>query len=175
LSKWVENLMPNEYVASIYDIDLETLRHQGKKLILSDLDNTLVPWNHPGVPPKLENWLRSAQGFGFTVCILSNNKGDRVDRFATSIGIPAISRAKKPSPRIFRQALRKFGFQVDEAVMVGDQLLTDIQGGNLAGLYTILVLPIHPKEYWGTKINRKIEHLFMKRLLRRGLVVPKQQ
>jgi uncharacterized protein len=175
LSKWVENLMPNEYVASIYDIDLEKLRHQGKKLILTDLDNTLVPWNHPIAPETLTNWLLKARQYGFTVCILSNNKGNRVNEFSTRVGIPAISRAKKPNPRIFRQALNRFGVSGSETVMVGDQILTDIQGGNLAGLYTILVLPIHPKEYWGTKINRKIEHFLMKRLLRQGLVVPKRR
>lgn len=175
LSKWVDKMMPDEYVASIYDIDLEKLVHQGKKLILTDLDNTLVPWNHPAAPIELTEWLIQAQKIGFTVCIFSNNKGDRVDKFSTRVGIPAISKAKKPNPRMYFEALKKFNVQPKEAVMVGDQLLTDIRGGKQAGLYTILVLPIHPKEWWGTRFNRKIERVVMRRLLRRGLVVPRRR
>ncbi len=173
MANWMNQMMPNEYVSSIYEIDLSKLWNSGKRLILTDLDNTLVPWNEGIAPEKLVNWLRTAQAFGFFVCILSNNKGQRVEDFSHVVGVPAISKARKPKPQAFKEALLKFRVKENEAVMIGDQLLTDIYGGNRSGLYTILVLPVHPDEWWGTKLNRKVERIFMKRLVKRGLAVPK--
>lgn len=166
--------MPDEYVASVAEIDLDRLWQEGRRLILTDLDNTLVPWNHPGVPDNLSRWLKTAGDIGFHVCIVSNNKGPRVRAFAEAIGVPYLAAAKKPKPDAFLEGMRRFSVSPAEAVMVGDQLLTDIQGGNRAGLYTILVLPINPQEWWGTSVVRRIERLVMHALIRRGLQVPQR-
>lgn len=172
MTKLLQQLTPNEYVASVYDIDLDQLWAMGKRLILTDLDNTLVPWNHPAVPSTLRAWLDKAKQRGFEVCIVSNNKGTRVHAFSGLAGIHAIGSAKKPKPHGYQTALKQFDVAVTEAVMVGDQLFTDIRGGNLCGIYTILVLPINQMEWWGTKITRQAEKIAMRRLVRSGLKVP---
>jgi uncharacterized protein len=174
LAKWLEQVMPDEYVSSVYEIDLDKLWEIGKRLLLTDLDNTLVPWNHPDVPAPLLNWIQTATNRGFKVCIVSNNTGPRVQAFAQLSGIHAVGAAKKPKPHGYRQALQQFDVPVTEAVMVGDQLFTDIRGGNLYGLYTILVLPINKKEWWGTKMTRQLEKYAMRRLVKRGLQIPVQ-
>ena len=46
----------------------------------------------------------------------------------------------KPSPRMFKLALRRAGEKPNRAVMVGDQLETDLLGAHRAGVHTILVL-----------------------------------
>ena len=46
----------------------------------------------------------------------------------------------KPEPVMFQQALARLGTRPEETVMIGDRLETDIEGGNRAGLKTILVL-----------------------------------
>jgi len=172
MARFDEQLTPCAYVASIYDIDLDKLWQRGKRFILTDLDNTLVPWNVAVLPESLTTWLAAAAAVGFQVCILSNNHGPRVEAFAKMSGIPAVANARKPKEVGFRQALARFHKTPAETVMIGDQLFTDIRGGNRCGLYTILVLPLHPVEWWGTRLVRKAERIAMKRLIRRGLQVP---
>lgn len=172
MTTWLERMHPDEYVSSVYDIDLDGLWRTGHRLLLSDLDNTLVAWNHPDVSQELEAWFQRAKQHGFDICILSNNKGARVQLFAERAGVAFIAAAKKPKSDAFLQALTRFGKTAQETVMIGDQLFTDIQGGNRCGVYTILVLPIHPREWWGTRMVRIPERLVMRMLLRRGLHIP---
>ncbi|MDQ0190507.1 YqeG family HAD IIIA-type phosphatase [Alicyclobacillus cycloheptanicus] len=172
MAGWLTELTPNEYVSSVYDIDLDKLRDMGKRVILTDLDNTLVPWNHKDAPASLQSWIRLAQERGFRLCIISNNRGARVAAFAKRVGIPAVGAARKPKPRAFLQALEELGAKPEEAVMVGDQLFTDVRGGNRCGLYTILVLPIDPVEWWGTRLVRQAERVALWALRRRGMQEP---
>jgi HAD superfamily phosphatase (TIGR01668 family) len=172
---WLNRLWPDEYVESIAEVDLDKLWNAGYRLILTDLDNTLVPWNYPDVTEDLARWLEAARGKGFQVCILSNNKGPRVKAFAEKANVSYIASARKPKSGAYREALSRFGATPQTAVMIGDQLFTDIQGGKRCGIYTILVLPIDPHEWWGTRVVRKFERIVMKMLERRGLVVPERK
>ncbi|MBX5436356.1 MAG: YqeG family HAD IIIA-type phosphatase, partial [Alicyclobacillaceae bacterium] len=148
----------------VYEIDLERLWRSGKRILLTDLDNTLVPWQDPHAPPRLVEWLSRARQRGFEVCIISNNRGERVRSFAERVGVAAIGDAGKPRPRAFCEALRMFGRTPAEAVMIGDQLFTDVRGGKRCGLYTILVAPISPLEWWGTKLVRRVERWVWRRV-----------
>jgi uncharacterized protein len=172
MTSWLNQLRPNEYVPSIYDIHLDKLWQTGHRLILSDLDNTLVAWNYPEVSQELATWFRTAKAHGFEICIISNNKGPRVKLFAQRAGLDYIAAANKPKPDAFLQALKRFSRQASQTVMIGDQLFTDIQGGNRCGLHTILVLPIHPREWWGTRVVRIPERFAMRMLERGGLKRP---
>lgn len=174
MANWLQQITPDEYVASIYDIDLDKLWNMGKRYILTDLDNTLVPWNDPGVPESLLRWLEAARERGFKACILSNNSGPRVEAFALRFGIAFVAKARKPRQTGFQAALRQLDASAKETVMIGDQLFTDIRGGKRCGLFTILVLPISPKEWWGTRIVRQFERYAMRRLRRAGLKVPER-
>ncbi|BCJ88554.1 hypothetical protein skT53_35390 [Effusibacillus dendaii] len=163
-------LIPSLYVKSIYDIDLDALQAQKIKGILTDLDNTLVAWNSPEVSPELANWLAELKRRGMKVCIVSNNKQPRVEGFARQLGLPSIFSAKKPIRKAFRQAMRLIGTQPHETVVIGDQIFTDVLGGNRMGLYTILVIPLAEKEFIGTKLLRAMERFVLKDLHRRGMV-----
>jgi len=46
----------------------------------------------------------------------------------------------KPSPRMFKLALQRAGVKPSRAVMVGDQVETDVLGASEAGVHTVLVL-----------------------------------
>lgn len=131
-------------------------------------------WNDEVVPSKLVDWFQGAKAKGFTICILSNNSGPRVRAFADKTGLPAVSKAHKPKPEAFHESMRRFQMTPHNTVMIGDQLMTDIRGGNRAGVYTILVLPIHPKEWWGTKLVRIAERFVMRRLVHEGLRIPQR-
>ena len=47
--------------------------------------------------------------------------------------------------------------------MVGDQLFTDVLGGNLAGMHTILVRPLTVNALPHTRVTRKLERAVLKR------------
>ncbi|KUO97487.1 HAD family hydrolase [Ferroacidibacillus organovorans] len=160
----LSSLKPNEYVTSIYHIDVKALADRGIRGILTDLDNTLVAWNSPQATPKLVAWLSHVKNLGFRVMILSNNEEARVRSFAEPLGIPCIAPARKPRTVNFHKALAQMNVSAGETAMVGDQLFTDVLGGNRAGLYTILVQPIHSKEWIGTKLNRIAERFVLARL-----------
>lgn len=176
MTNWLQRLTPDDYVASVYDIPLHPLWAKGKRLLLCDLDNTLVPWNDPDVPTHLVAWLKQAQQLGFDVCIVSNNDGSRVAAFAQLTAVPFEGAARKPRPDALLRAMRRFGRNSAETVMVGDQLFTDIQAARRAGVHSILVMPISHREWWPTRLVRRAERMVLWRLTRAGhLTAAKRQ
>jgi HAD superfamily phosphatase (TIGR01668 family) len=165
-----KRLLPDQIVNTVYDIDLNELKARGIEGIITDLDNTLVSAKTPLATPKLVAWLDVVKDMGFKVIIISNNNGPRVSKFAEPLGVPYIPFARKPTSRAFGKAISQLGLTADQAVVVGDQMMTDVLGGRRAGLHTILVTPIAlDEEGWGTRINRTIEKIALARLRRKGL------
>ena len=165
-----ERLLPNMRVNTIYDIDLEDLWARGIRGMITDLDNTLVGAKVALATPDLIRWLECVRDRGFKVVIVSNNNETRVAKFAEPLGIPFIHAARKPAVRSFRKALQVLELPCDRAVVIGDQMLTDVFGGKRAGLYTILVTPIAPlEEGFMTRFNRKVERFALSRLRKKGL------
>ena len=164
------SFVPNQYVPSIYKINLEELKEKGMKAIIVDLDNTLVESDRRDATPFLIEWLQQTQRLGFQVIIVSNNNETRVSQFAIPLQIPFIHRARKPLSSSFRKAMIELNTDVSCTVMIGDQLLTDVLGGNRLGLYTILVVPISKTEGFFTKVNRRVERIFFRWMEKRGLL-----
>jgi hypothetical protein len=165
-----ERLLPDQIVRTVYDIDLKDLKSRGVRGIVTDLDNTLVSARTPLATPELIAWLDAVREQGFQVVILSNNNLQRVAKFAEPLGIPYVHLARKPAARAFRRALEVLRLPPEQAVVVGDQMMTDMLGGRRAGLRTILVSPISmAEEGFMTRINRRIENIALRRLKRRGL------
>jgi HAD superfamily phosphatase (TIGR01668 family) len=166
----VQLLRPKEYHKSIFEIDLDKLQQKGYRAIMLDLDNTMVRWNHPDPTPGLVDWLGQVKAKGFAACIVSNNKGPRVSEFAAKVGIPFISNASKPRRKGFREAMARLGVAPEQTVVIGDQIFTDVLGGNRAGAYSILVVPIDPREFFFTQMVRKVERRVLKYLDKNGLL-----
>lgn len=165
-----ERLLPNMRVRSVYDINLDELHAKGVRGIITDLDNTLVGAKEPLATPELVIWLDKVREAGFKVVIVSNNNETRVGQFAAPLDIPFVHAARKPTMGAFRKALAILCLEAEKTVMIGDQMMTDVLGGNRMGLYTILVAPISPAdEGVMTKVNRGLERLALARLRKRGL------
>lgn len=145
---------------SLESIPLKGLHERGKKLILLDVDNTLVRWKGEDFTPEVLAWIEEAKGLGFHLCILSNTRRPkRLDRLADKLGIRTIRDRFKPSRRMYRLAMLEFRVTPDETVMVGDQILTDILGANRCGIEGIWVHRIHEREFVGTRANRLLERI----------------
>ncbi len=165
-STFLKLLSPNKHLNSIYELDTEELRSRGIRGIIADMDNTLVPWNDRTVYPQLASWLAHLKEEGFRLCIVSNNSRERGGQLACDLGIPAVWYAVKPRRRAFRQALQIMNLTPQEAAVIGDQIFTDVLGGNRLGLYTILVTPISDKEFIWTRLIRKLERMVLRCLER---------
>jgi HAD superfamily phosphatase (TIGR01668 family) len=164
-----QRLLPDQIVHTVYDIDLNELKAKGVRGIITDLDNTLVSARTALATPELVTWLDGVKETGLRVVILSNNNLGRVAKFAEPLGIPFVPAARKPSNVAFHKALEKLDLPPEHAVVVGDQMLTDVLGGRRMGLHTILVTPISlGEEGIMTRINRKIEKIALARLRRGG-------
>ena len=90
--------------------------------------------------------------------MVSNNFHSReVEESARELGCEVVHHAMKPAPFAVRRALKLMGATADEAVLVGDQVFTDVMAGNLAGVRPILVDPQSTTDLWYTHIFRVFE------------------
>ena len=170
MSKLLQMLCPDECVDSVPLIDLEDLKRRQIEALLLDLDNTLVPWRSYDISPEVTEWVRQACE-GMKVCIVSNTRTlKRLQGLASELGISYVRRGAKPRRVGFRDALKLLGVEPSKAVVIGDQVFTDILGGNRLGAHTILVRPLHRREFFGTKVTRLAEKLVLRMLRRRGMI-----
>lgn len=150
-------LTPYRQVTSVCEIDLAELRDLGIRGILLDLDNTLLAWDNLVLTDEVQEWVRHATEQGFRLCIVSNAHWMRLETQSVVLGIPYFPAARKPSRKAMRKALELLECTPEQATMVGDQIFTDVLGGNRMGLFTILVVPMHLKEQWWMKYVRILE------------------
>jgi HAD superfamily phosphatase (TIGR01668 family) len=128
----------------------------------------LVPWNDRELFPDVLEWINKVKNYGLKVCIVSNNHSERGEDLAKALGVPAIWRAVKPRRGAFRKALEIMGLGASKVAVVGDQVFTDVLGGNRLGMHTILVRPIDRKEFVLTRMMRHLERVILLVLYRRG-------
>lgn len=160
----LKKLYPDLYVKSLLDIPLEELKALGKKAFILDLDNTVTEWNSNDIAKEVAQWFITIKEQGFKACILSNNGEQRVVKVAEQLGIPYVHRAQKPRRGAFFKAMKVLEATKEETAVIGDQIFTDVLGGNRAGLFTILVVPLNKREFMGTKVSRFMEYFVLKSL-----------
>ena len=156
----LECFYPKEYLDSTYQIDFEKMYRQGYRGIIFDIDNTLVPHGLPADERALALF-RRLKSIGYKVTMLSNNKEPRVKMFCDVVEAPYIYKAGKPKPEKYRQAMKNMGTDNRNTLFVGDQIFTDVWGANKAGIYAILVKPIHPKEEIQIVLKRYLEKIVL--------------
>jgi HAD superfamily phosphatase (TIGR01668 family) len=150
---------------SVAAVDAAELRGLGIEALLMDLDNTLVPWHGYEVSDAVAEWLRNVESLGMKVCIVSNTRyPGRLKRLAEKLQVPFVKGRLKPRKSAFRPALELLDAVPEHSAVIGDQILTDILGGNRLGLFTILVRPLSRREFFGTKISRLFEKFILRAL-----------
>jgi HAD superfamily phosphatase (TIGR01668 family) len=157
-------LKPALYIDSVSLIPIKELQIKGISGLIIDLDNTITEWAGETVNPEIEQWLCDLSQSGIKTCIVSNNHRQRVSQVAGQLGVSYVFNAGKPRRKAFRQAMDLLGTSPGETAVVGDQIFTDVLGGNRLGLLTILVMPISPKEFISTQLVRKLERMVLRYL-----------
>ena len=162
-------IIPNSYVKDVYSIDYNRLKKKGYKYLIFDIDNTILPVNDTKVPKKLVELFSRLNKEKFKVCIVSNNHLERVLPVATSLDVLYLHEAKKPNKQAFNKALKLLQADRENAVMIGDQMLTDIKGANQEGIYSILVEPVDNKYDIKTGTSRVLQNIMIKKLERKNI------
>jgi len=157
---------PDEWMDSTYVIPFEKYYENGYRGILFDIDNTLVPHGAPATK-EAEALFRRLKEIGFKTCLISNNKKARVDMFTENIETESIFKAGKPAVSGYEKAMEAIGCNKDNTLFVGDQLFTDVWGAKRAGIKSILVKPIHPKEEIQIVLKRKLEKIVLAEYMRK--------
>lgn len=166
----LQKLCPNLQAESVLDLNLHELQKIGIRGIIFDLDNTLVEWKHDNLNQEIIELIARFKAAGLQMCILSNALEHRVEAVAKLLEIPYVSRAIKPRKFPFKKALELMGTTPEETAVVGDQLFTDILGGNRMELYTIWTPPLSSAEFLSTRAVRQLERLVIKRFRKKGIL-----
>ncbi len=155
--------IPNMYYKNIYEINYKLLKEKGIKCILFDLDNTLVEPHTKHSNEKLQKLFIELKK-DFKVIIFSNSFITRLLPFKKELEVDINHTSLKPLKHSFNKVLKKYKFNKEEVAIIGDQIFTDIIGGNNVGINTILVDSITVKDFFITKYNRKREEKLLKEL-----------
>lgn len=160
--KLFKRFYPTYRFEKVEDIPYTLLEQENIKLILFDMDNTLVNKEYR-YSDALKAWTQQVKQNGIQLYILSNSPmGKKVEKVAKALGMEYHFNASKPSVKGFQKVVAEANQEREHILMVGDQLFTDVWGGNRFGVKTVLVKPIGKKEWIGTKAKRPFEKIVLK-------------
>ena len=150
-------IYPKEYFNKIEEITIEYLQKYKIKALILDMDNTLI--NHKKeMPKRIEKWAKELKEKGIKLIIVSNsNRKGKLENISQILGVQYVIFAKKPLKSGLMKAKKILNENVENIAVVGDQIFTDIIGGNRCKMYTILVDEIEEKDFWYTAWKRPIE------------------
>ncbi len=153
---------PDRFAPRLHDVAHEELESAGIRGLIVDLDNTLMGFRETELSQEHLEWVERALQRGFRIVMLSNNFSERVNGIAARLQVACIPNALKPLPFGFLRAKRQLRLRRREIAVVGDQLFTDVLGGKLCGLYTILTEPIEHKDFAVTRVFRFFERMVLR-------------
>src|SRR5882724_11631852 len=139
----------NDYDMSL-DLSNEYIGISPKKKNLIEGCKETLDYLHPKYPMVIVT-----NGFDEIQSTKLSSSG--IDHYFTSIITSARAGHKKPSEEIFEFALRENNVSPTEAIMIGDNLLTDIAGARNASVDTVFFNPNKVKH--DSEVNYEIETL----------------
>lgn len=163
--------IPDVYLENIYSIDTEKLKEKKNiKGIIVDLDNTIVPYGKKYLDKRIIYWIEQVKQSRIKICLVSNTHNNISD-IGLQLGIPFFYSRYKPMKKPFLEAMKIMETDNTETAVIGDQLFTDVLGGNRLSLFTILVSPLSHSDSLGTTIvNRVLERFILSICLKKGKI-----
>ena len=161
---------PHRYAHSVLEVLPDELHSRGIEGVILDLDNTLVRWAREELTEDILAWIAALRVANIRFCLLSNSVlSRRVERVAEVFGCPNIRKAQKPRADGFHRAMKAMNTTPATTAIIGDQMFTDILGGNRVGIYTIMVKPMSKGEFVYTRlVHRPPETLLLRLFRKRG-------
>ena len=151
-------LYPDAHFNNVREIEIEFLRENNINALILDVDNTLIDFDKNLMPETIE-WANQLKEEGIKLYILSNsNKKEKVKTVAEKLNVEYQYFGKKPLKSGFNKVQKKLEENPENIGVVGDQIFTDVLGGNRCKMFTILVEPIAQKDIWVTMLKRPLEN-----------------
>lgn len=160
----IKILYPDFIFSSVREIDADFFRKNNIKNVILDIDNTLVPYTVERPTQLATAFFERLKSEGINVCLVSNNNKKRVNLFNDGTGFYAVARSCKPLRFAIHRAMRHLNAKPEETAIIGDQVFTDVYGGNRSKITTVLVDPIEMKESAFFKFKRKWEKRVLDRM-----------
>jgi HAD superfamily phosphatase (TIGR01668 family) len=161
---WLENrFRPDGNAGDVDSIDYSGLYAAGYRLVLLDIDNTLVRHGQDKPDNAAVETVRRIREAGLACIVVSNARSSRSKAFCAKLGVTCVPGAGKPSPGGVLRACRIGGTAPDRAVLIGDQLFTDVAAAHRAGCAAIRVHPLHPSEPLFLRVKRLLERPLLRR------------
>lgn len=134
-------IRPDEFIEDVTMVDLDALAKRGIKLLLIDINNTIVARAESVPSVRVMHWFQQLKQYSFKVALLTNEVNpERVHAIAGSLGVDVFYSILKPLPFAIKHIVEKdFKVALPQTVIMGDALLGDILVGNLLHMYTVLV------------------------------------
>lgn len=150
-------IYPKAYLKNVREITIDFLKQNNIEVLILDVDNTLIDY-YKNLEKETIQWAETLKKDGIKLYILSNsNKKEKVKNVAEKLEVPYEYFAKKPLKNGFLKIQKILNIKPENIGVVGDQIFTDVIGGNRCKMYTILVDPIIQKDFWFTAWKRPIE------------------
>lgn len=160
-------LYPDAHFNNVKEITINFLQMNKINALILDVDNTLIDYDR-NLSQDTVKWAENLKKNNIKLYILSNtNKHEKVKEVAKKLQIEYTYFAKKPLKSGFRKVQKILKEEPENIGVVGDQIFTDVVGGNRCKMFTILVEPIAEKDIWITLIKRPIENTIKKRYFKK--------
>ena len=160
-------LYPKLYLTNVKKITIELLKKYNIKGLILDIDNTLIDFDK-NLLEGCKEWCEDLKKKGIKMCILSNtNKVYKVKKVAETLNLEYLYFAHKPNKKGFKKATKILSLNPENIAVVGDQIFTDVFGGNRCKMFTILTKPIDTRDIWLTRLKRPLEQIIIKTYLRK--------
>ncbi len=159
-------LYPKLYLENILQINYELLKKNNIKGLILDMDNTIIDYNK-NILKGAKKWCDDLKEKNIKLIIVSNsNKKEKLEKTSKELEIPYIMFAKKPFKKGLLKAIKTLQLKPENIATVGDQIFTDVLGGNRCKMFSILVKPLDEKDILLTLVKRPLENLVIKRYLK---------
>ena len=166
----IKRFLPKIYSESIFTIDYKALKEKNIKCLLFDVDNTITPAKEEKLCKETKKLFDKLKK-DFKIILFSNNFPKRIQKFGDFYGVDIECLCVKPFSYKYKKVLKKYGYKKSEVASIGDQLLTDIKGGNKVNITTILIEPVSHIDETETWLNRKIETVIFKKFENKKLLI----
>ena len=166
-----KSFIPFAHAQSIYEIDPEFFKRNGVKTLFIDLDNTLDSYKARVPQERTINMVNKIKETGVIPVIISNNRPERVSGYANALGIEFLASARKPFSKRIKKELAKRNLTNEEVMLVGDQMMTDVQAARGAKIRVVLTEKIVKEDQWTTHINRIFDRPIRRYHKKRGNLI----